>query len=90
VRSLIGSFAFYNTLGFHQTDGSGYKYLGDYLITLDKINPQVASRLLTPLMTFANFADSNSALMKAQLERIYGVKDLSKDLFEKISKALTS
>ncbi|MFT6270067.1 MAG: aminopeptidase N, partial [Alphaproteobacteria bacterium] len=89
VRSLIGSFAFYNTLGFHKIDGSGYKYLTDYLIILDKINPQIASRLLTPLMQFSNYADENQQLIKMQLNRLYGVKGLSNDLFEKISKALT-
>lgn len=90
VRSVIGSFAFYNTLGFHQKDGSGYRYLGDYLITIDKINPQVASRLVTPLIQYARYAEHNQGLMKAQLERLYGVKGLSRDLFEKISKALIS
>lgn len=90
VRSLIGSFAFYNTLGFHQADGSGYKYLTDYLVQLDKINPQVASRLITPLMQYANYAEENQRLMKAQLQRLYGVQGLSKDLFEKVSKALVA
>jgi aminopeptidase N len=90
VRSVIGSFAFYNTLGFHKVDGSGYKYLGNYLIEFDKINPQVASRLITPLMKFSSYADHNKNLMKAQLQRLYGVKGLSKDLFEKISKALVA
>jgi aminopeptidase N len=88
VRSVIGTFAFYNTLGFHQKDGSGYKYLANYLITIDKINPQVASRLVTPLIQYARYAVHNQHLMKAQLERLYGIKGLSRDLFEKISKAL--
>ena len=90
VRSVIGSFAFFNTLGFHKEDGSGYKYLCDYLIILDKINPQVASRLVTPLIQFARYAEANQQLMKTQLQRLYGVKGLSNDLFEKISKALVS
>ena len=90
VRSLIGSFAFYNTLGFHQENGSGYKYLSDYLIGLDKINPQVASKMITPLMKFANYHPHNKELLQAQLQRLFLVKGLSKDLFEKISKALTA
>ena len=90
VRSLIGSFVFYNTLGFHQLDGAGYKYLTNYLIELDKINPQIASRLVTPLIQYSRYAKHNQQLMKAQLHRLYGVKGLSNDLFEKISKALTS
>ena len=90
VRSLIGSFAFYNTQGFHQVDGAGYKYVADYLAELDKINPQVAARLITPFIQFASFAPTNQNLMKSQLERLFGLKGLSKDLFEKISKALAT
>ena len=90
VRSLIGSFAFYNTQGFHQADGSGYKYLADYLIELDKLNPQVASRLITPLIQYASFSEDIQSKMKAQLNRIFTTKHLSKDLFEKASKALAN
>ena len=90
VRSVIGSFAFYNTLGFHQIDGSGYKYLTNYLLELDKLNPQIASRLVTPLIQYSRYAHLNQKLMKAQLQRLYGAKNLSRDLFEKISKALSS
>lgn len=89
VRSLIGTFAFYNTLGFHQVNGAGYVYLTNYLMELDSINPQVASRLVTPLIQFSRYAKANQELMKAQLHRLYGVKGLSRDLFEKISKALS-
>ncbi|MFT5542916.1 MAG: aminopeptidase N [Glaciecola sp.] len=88
VRSLVGSFAFYNTEGFHAADGSGYQFLTDYLIELDKINPQVASRLVTPLVQYRKFALEHQQLMRTQLERLLGVTALSKDLYEKVSKSL--
>lgn len=88
VRALVGSFAFYNTTGFHAVDGSGYKYLSDYLIELDKINPQVASRLITPLIQLEQYSEQTRQLMTKQLERIFAQEKLSKDLFEKISKCL--
>ncbi|MFC3121667.1 aminopeptidase N [Agaribacter flavus] len=90
VRALLGSFAFYNLSGFHQKDGLGYKYVADYLLQLDKINPQVASRIITPLLQFKQYDASYKAHMKHQLERIFNSKELSKDLFEKTSKALAS
>ncbi|MDT0594219.1 aminopeptidase N [Glaciecola petra] len=90
VRSLIGSFAFYNTVAFHQADGSGYKYLADYLLQLDKVNPQVASRLITPLIQYSQLENSFQEKIIVQLQRLYGAKGLSKDLFEKISKCLIS
>ena len=88
VRSLIGSFAFYNTSGFHAKDGSGYKFLTDYLLELDGLNPQVASRLVTPLIQREQFSAIHDDLMKAQLQRLMANKSLSKDLFEKVSKSL--
>lgn len=90
VRSLVGSFAFFNTDGFHALDGGGYQYLTDYLIELDKINPQVASRLVTPLIQFKKFSVTHQELMKVQLNRLLARGDLSKDVYEKVSKSLTT
>nr|WP_136249491.1 aminopeptidase N [Ningiella ruwaisensis] len=89
VRALIGSFAFYNTQGFHAADESGYKYLSNYLIELDKINPQVASRLITPMLQLKRYEASHQRMIRMQLERLITSKGLSKDLFEKLSKTLT-
>lgn len=88
VRSLVGSFAFYNTDGFHAIDGSGYQFLTDYLIELDVINPQIASRLVTPLIQYKKFSEKHQKLMIMQLERLLNRNSLSKDLYEKVSKSL--
>lgn len=88
IRALIGSFAFYNTLGFHDISGAGYKYLTDYLLDIDATNPQVASRLVTPLMQFQKYNSTTQTQMRDQLARLLNHKTLSKDLFEKVSKAL--
>jgi aminopeptidase N len=89
VRAVVGSFAFYNTQGFHALDGSGYRYLVDYLIELDKLNPQVASRLVTPMLQVQRYCVPQQDLMKAQLTRLFNSKGLSRDLFEKLSKTLS-
>ncbi|MGZ9898183.1 aminopeptidase N [Shewanella gaetbuli] len=88
VRSLIGSFVAGNTYQFHKKDGSGYEYLTQILIKLNKSNPQVASRMITPLIQFAKFDDTRQMLMKRSLETLKSLPDLSKDLFEKVTKAL--
>ena len=89
VRAVVGSFAFYNTTGFHADNGSGYQFLTDYLIELDTTNPQVASRLVTPLTQWQHYNAERQALMKRQLSRLLDNKNLSKDLYEKVSKALS-
>lgn len=90
VRSLIGAFAAANTVQFHKLDGSGYEFVTDTIIKLNKLNPQVAARIITPLIQFKKFDQVRQSLMKASLRRILGLEDLSKDLYEKVSKALDS
>lgn len=87
VRSLIGAFCSQNHVGFHDASGEGYEFLADQVLILDKLNPQIASRLLTPLTRWRKFDAKRQALMQAQLQRIKAQGDLSKDLFEVVEKS---
>jgi aminopeptidase N len=88
VRSLIGAFSQANPLHFHAADGQGYQFLADQIIALNTINPQVASRMLSALTQWRRYDESRQALMKAQLERIMGTENISKDVYEVASKSL--
>ena len=88
VRALIGSFAMRNPLHFHAQDGSGYQFLADQVLVLDARNPQIASRMVRPLMNWRQYEPVRSALMKTQLERIKAQQGLSGDVFEIVSKSL--
>ena len=88
ARSLLGAFSQQNPQNFHCAQGRGYEFLTDQLILLNEINPQVASRLLTPLMNYKSFNHHHQSLMKKQLERLQAIDNLSKDLQEKLSAAL--
>jgi aminopeptidase N len=88
VRSVMGTFAFYNTEGFHRRDGSGYRFLTDYLLELDAVNPQVAARLITPMIQYAKLDDDRQQKIRLQLLRLFEHKSLSRDLYEKVQKAL--
>ncbi|CAA0108984.1 Aminopeptidase N [BD1-7 clade bacterium] len=87
VRSLIGAFCNQNPSQFHASDGSGYAFLADRVIELDKLNPQIASRLLTPLTRWKKRDQSRQELMKAELGRIKA-EDLSSDVYEIVAKSL--
>jgi aminopeptidase N len=87
VRSLIGAFCGQNHVGFHDASGEGYEFLADQVLILDKLNPQIASRLLTPLTRWKKFSAKRQGLMQAQLRRIKAQEDLSKDLFEIVEKS---
>lgn len=90
VRALIGSFAMRNPLHFHAEDGSGYNFLADNVLHLDGMNPQIASRMVRPLMNWRHYETVRSGLMKAQLERIQGHEGLSGDVYEIVSKSLAA
>lgn len=88
IRALIGAFANQNAINFHRADGAGYRFLADQIITLNALNPQIASRLLTPLTRWRKYAPARQALMKAELERILASGELSSDVYEVVSKSL--
>ncbi|HTR00460.1 MAG TPA: aminopeptidase N [Candidatus Acidoferrum sp.] len=88
VRSVIGAFCNSNLIGFHQADGSGYRFLADYVIKLNASNPQIASRQLTPLTRWRKYDAARQALMKEQLRRVMAEPKLSPDVFEIVSKSL--
>jgi aminopeptidase N len=88
IRSLIGAFAASNPAAFHAEDGSGYRFMVEMLSELNRRNPQVASRLIEPLIRLKRYDAKRQAMMRAALEQLKGLENLSGDLFEKISKAL--
>ena len=87
VRALIGTFAGQNRVNFHRLDGEGYRLLADVVIELNRLNPEIAARLITPLTRWARFDEQRQALMKAELERIRAEK-LSPNVYEVVEKAL--
>jgi len=88
VRALIGAFANQNLVNFHRADGAGYRFLADQVITLNALNPQIASRLLAPLTRWRKYDGARQALMKGELERILASGELSSDVYEVVSKSL--
>ena len=88
VRAVVGAFINGNPLAFHAIDGSGYDLLVSVLMALNKSNPQIASRLITPLIQFARLDDVRQRLIKARLNQLMALPELSGDLYEKIAKAL--
>ncbi|MDC0612318.1 aminopeptidase N [Vibrio sp.] len=88
IRSLIGAFLNNNPTQFHKVDGSGYQFAGDILKQLNTTNPQVASRLIDPLLKFKRYDSIRQEQIKSVLEELHGLKGLAKDLYEKVTKAL--
>ncbi|MBN6362240.1 aminopeptidase N [Providencia huaxiensis] len=90
VRSLVGAFTAGNPVNFHAEDSSGYQFLYEILVDLNTRNPQVASRLIEPLIRLKRYDEKRQAQMRKVLEQLKALDNLSGDLFEKITKALES
>jgi aminopeptidase N len=87
LRSVVGTFSG-NHWAFHRADGRGYTFLADMIIAADKLNPQVAARLVPAFGRWRRFEPKRSAMMREALERIVATPGLSKDVFEQASKSL--
>ena len=88
VYSLIGAFASGNPVQFHQAGGAGYRFLADQVLATDRLNPQIAARLLGPLGSWRRYDKDRQDLMKRELQRIVAEPGLSRDVFEIASKSL--
>jgi aminopeptidase N len=88
VYALIGTFAGGNPLQFNRPDGLGYAFVADRVVELDKINPQVAARMLGAFRSWRNLESGRRRLALRALEKIASTPDLSNDVHEIVSKIL--
>ena len=87
VRAVIGAFCQSNPRHFHAADGSGYAFLTEQLLEIDKLNPQISARLATPFTRWQRFDAVRQQHMQTQLERL-SAAELSADLREIVTKSL--
>ena len=88
VRSLIGQFCRNNAVNFHAIDGSGYQFLVEQILILDKLNPQIASRQMGAFNSWQQYDKRRQGMMRAALEKIAKQTDLSADVYEIVTKYL--
>ncbi len=88
VRALYASFAMNNPVMFHHESGKGYELLTDAITRLNAINPQIGSRLLTPLREWKRYPPDRQHKMRTALEQILQITDIAPDIYEIVSKSL--
>ena len=90
ARSLVSSFCANNPVQFHAPDGSGYAFWAEQVITLDGLNPQVASRLARAMDRWRRYTPALQEQMKKALQQVAGQQRLSNDVREVVGKALAN
>ncbi|MBC8022492.1 MAG: aminopeptidase N [Burkholderiales bacterium] len=88
ARALLHSFGMENPLHFHAADGSGYAWVAEQVIALDKINPQVASRLVRSFDRWRKYDEGRQAHARKALESIAAAQGLSGNVGEVVTRAL--
>jgi len=86
VRALVGAFC-QNHVHFHHLSGRGYEFLVDIILKLDAINPMIAARMTTPLISWKRYEKRRQDKMIESLERIRKMK-LSRDVYEIVDRGL--
>ena len=90
VRAVIGQFCRNNPVNFHALDGSGYQFLAEQILVLDKLNPQIAARQLGAFNSWRQYDETRQKLMKTALQSVADEKGLSSDVYEIVTKYLAA
>lgn len=88
VRAVLGGLSVSNPSGFHVKDGSGYDLIADVIIDLNAKNPKLAAGLTRPLRGWKRYTPEIQVNMKRALTKIINTQNLSKDIYEVVSKSL--
>ena len=88
ARALLHAFALDNPLHFHAADGSGYRWIAEQVVALDRLNPQVASRLARAFDRWRKYDAGRQAHARAALESIRAAEGLSDNVAEVVGRAL--
>jgi aminopeptidase N len=89
ARALVHAFALDNPLHFHAADGSGYRWVAEQVVVLDRLNPQVASRLARAFDRWRKYDAGRQAHAASALESIRAAEGLSANVAEVVGRALS-
>ena len=90
VRAVLTAFAKNNSINFHHSSGSGYKFIAEQIIYLDSINPSSASGLASAFSNWKNLELDKRKIIKQNLLKIIKKKNLSTNTFEIIDNIIKS
>ena len=90
ARSLIFSFCSNNPGAFHRRDAAGYVFWSERVLEIDAFNPQVAARLARAMDRWRKLAEPWRTAAEEALKRVAAKTDLSNDVREVVSRALSN
>jgi aminopeptidase N len=88
LRSLVGTFAMSNPTQFARADGAGFRFVADFVTEVDKINPQVAARVLTGFRIWPMLENGRREAAKAALTGLASSGTLSRNTADILTRML--
>ncbi|MEA1831969.1 aminopeptidase N [Methylobacterium durans] len=88
VRALIGSFGLGNPTQFARADGAGFALLAETVEALDRVNPQIAAKLLTTFGSWRMLEPARSSKAGEILSRMQARPSLSRDVADILARTL--
>ncbi|KQN72273.1 aminopeptidase N [Devosia sp. Leaf64] len=88
LRSLLGSFVMSNLEQFARADGLGFRFVTEAAAEIDKVNPQVAARILTGFRTLPLLEANRREIGRAALEALKSQHALSRNTGEILDRIL--
>ena len=89
ARSLIATFCSDNPGAFHRSDAAGYVFWAEHVMELDAINPQLAARFARVLDLWSQLAEPYRSAAREAIARVSAKPDLSGNVREIVTNALT-
>lgn len=90
LRSLVGTFAMNNPTQFARADGAGFRFVADFVAEIDKINPQVAARVLTGFRVWPMLESGRREAARAALTGLQSSGSLSRNTADILTRMLAS
>ncbi|MCR6634013.1 aminopeptidase N [Devosia sp.] len=88
LRALLGSFVMSNPAQFARADGLGFRFITEAAAEIDKVNPQVAARILTGFRILPLLESGRREAGRAALEALKNHHTLSRNTGDIVDRIL--
>jgi len=88
LRALLGTFAMSNPVQFGRLDGAGFRFVTEFVASVDERNPQVAARVLTAFRVWRNYEPERQKAAEDALKALESAGGLSRNTQDILSRTL--
>jgi aminopeptidase N len=88
LRALLANFGLNNPSQFARADGTGFRFVTEFVADVDKRNPQVAARVLTAFRVWRSFEPTRLAAAESALTALRDAGGLSRNTADILERTL--